>query len=95
MSLVEKAEQEINSSRPYLILLSKKNTSKNIRKALIKSASFSFYSVLRQLTRHIINKTITFEKILHYKNSLYILALPTTKKKDVQGILEKESYDFF
>jgi len=55
MSPIEKAKQEINSSLPYILLLSKKNITKNIRKELIKAAPTSFYSVISQISRHIIN----------------------------------------
>lgn len=92
------ALKEINNSIPYFSLLSSTETSKALRKLLIHSAPQDFYSVVIQLSRHILNKTLeteNFDFLEKFNTSLYILALPSTTKKDKITILENLPPAFF
>lgn len=97
MSSSERAQKEIFISEPYFRLLGEKSVKRNLKILLIKQAPSAFFSVLTQTVRHILNGTFCFEnkKLCEkFENSLYLIALPSTKKADKQKILETESSEF-
>jgi len=91
------AQNEIDISKPYFEILGRKNTNKNLRLLLIKEAPKEFYSVLSNTSRHILNKTFCSKNktfCMKFRNSLYLLALPTTGLQDKQKVLITEEYTF-
>jgi len=52
------AEQEINKSKPYFMLLSEKNLDKSLRLILIKKTPPEFFNVLTQTVRHLLNNSV-------------------------------------
>lgn len=97
-NMAQKAIFELETSKPYFALLSNPKTQKSFNNILIKQAPKEFYSVITQLARHILNNTSELENSNFrekYKTSLYLLALPSTGKKEKLKVLEKESNDFF
>lgn len=92
-----KALKEIELSEPYFKLLGQKNIKKNLKRLLIIQAPPEFYSVLTQATRHLLNGTFCVENPQYctkFENSLYLIALPETRKRDKQKILESEPAEF-
>jgi len=95
--MASKALKEINQSKPYFNLLSCKSLDKTLRKTLLEKAPIAFYSVITQLSRHILNKTISTSSSKFYKtfeNSLYLLSVPSTTIEDKKKILTNESPNF-
>jgi len=91
------AEHELFISKPYFEILGRKNITKNLRTLLIKQAPVEFYSILTNTVRHILNGTFCSKNsnfCNKHKNSLYLLALPSTSVRDKHKILFVEEYTF-
>jgi hypothetical protein len=68
-----------------------------LRNTLIKQSPPEFYSVLTQASRHLLNGTFCVnnpEYCKTFESSLYLLALPETRKQDKQKILTAEPPEF-
>jgi len=91
------AEHELFIRKPYFEILGRKYFKKKLRVLLIKQAPVEFYSILTNTARHILNSTFCSTNknfCKKYKNSLYLLALPSTSLKDKHKILIAEEYTF-
>jgi len=84
-------------AKPYFELLGKKTIKKNLRILLIKESPEEFYLIITNTAEHILNGTFCRKNKIFCKKyiySLYLLALPTTKLKDLQKVLISEPYIF-
>jgi len=95
--MINKTLKDIEESRPFFELLSRKNLDSKLRQTLINKAPNSFYSIITQLSRHILNKTLKIFKkgfCKKFENSVYLFALPATNIQDKRKILETENFEF-
>jgi len=63
----------------------------------LEKAPIAFYSVITQLSRHLLNETISAPNSIFYKtfeNSLYLLSVSSTSIEDKKKILIAESPNF-
>lgn len=95
--MTSRALKEIKISERYFELLSDESLKKSLRNSLVKQAPPEFFSVLTQATRHLLNGSFCAENpefCSQFDASLYLIALPSTNKKDKQKVLLTESAEF-
>ena len=98
VKMSSKALTEIHLSEPYLALLGSKKTCKLLKRIIIQEAPKELFSVLTQISRHILNKTFCVKNKRFCEkssNSLYLLALPSSDRKTKEKVLLSESTEFY
>jgi len=94
--LYRMAKLEIEVSEPFFIILSVKSISFKLQSLIIKEVPSAFVSVITQLSRHILNKSLTTEEEFHqkYKKILFLLSDPDTTTADKKLVITFEPCDF-